>query len=188
MEFMQERLRNFNPPIAIIRARKRATPFGPENPQIFQPLLQANIIFLEPGSPTFALRQLKGSLAWDRLCAGHRQGVVLVFAIAAMIAVGACCLPVYKVYKVGEDVSMLPGLDLFAELDLRLSVVPPLNNTDGGGKLDTNRCFIGIEQFNQRCKLLPAGHTMLGLDKHTVVISDFVTRVSTFRGVRLSGM
>ena len=45
-EFMQERLQNFNPHIDIIPARKRGTPFSPDNPQILQPLLQADIIFM----------------------------------------------------------------------------------------------------------------------------------------------
>ncbi len=184
-EFMQERLQNFNPNIDIIPARKLGTPFSPENPQILQPLLQANMIFMGPGSPTFAVHQLKGSLAWELVRARHRQGAALVFASAAVIAVGACSLPVYEIYKVGQDVSMLPGLDLFADLDLHLSFIPHWNNTDGGEELDTSRCFIGIERFNQWCKLLPAAHTILGLDEHTGMIIDFVSGICTVSGVSL---
>ncbi len=182
-EFLQERLRNFSPHIDIIPARKRGTLFSPENSQILLPLLQANMIFMGPGSPTYAVRQLKGSLAWDLVRALHRQGAALVFASAAVIAVGACCLPVYEIYKVGEDVSMLPGLDLFADFNFHISVIPHWNNTDGGDELDTSRCFVGIERFNQWCSLLPVGYTKLGLDEHTGVIIDFVAGICTVAGV-----
>ena len=67
----------------------------------------------------------------------------------------------------------MPGLDLFADFNLPLSVIPHWNNTDGGDEVDTSRCFIGIERFNQWCDLLPPGHTTVGLDEHTGIIIDF---------------
>ena len=181
--FMQERLQNFNPQIDIIPARKRGTPFSPDSTQLLQPLLHANIIFMGPGSPSYAVRQLKNSLAWELVRARHRQGAALVFASAAVIAVGAYALPVYEVYKVGEDVSLVKGLDLFADQNLALSVIPHWNNTDGGDEVDTSRCFIGIERFNQWCKLLPPGHTTLGLDEHTGIIIDYSSGICTVSGV-----
>jgi hypothetical protein len=182
-EFMQERLQNFNPHIDIIPARKRGIAFSPDNPQILQPLLQADIIFMGAGSPTYAVRQLKGSLAWELVRARHRLGAALVFASAAVIAIGACSLPVYEIYKVGEDIKLVPGLDLFADINLPLSVIPHWNNTDGGDDVDTSRCFIGIERFKQWCDLLPSGHTTLGLDEHTGIIIDFGTGKCTISGV-----
>ena len=182
-DFIQERLQNFNPHIDIVPARKRDTSFSPDNPQILQPLLRANIVFMGPGSPTYAVHQLKGSLAWDLVRARHRLGAALVFASAAVIAVGACSLPVYEIYKVGEDVSLVLGLDLFADVNLLLSIIPHWNNTDGGDEVDTSRCFIGLERFNQWCKLLPSGHTTIGLDEHTGIILDFDTGKCTVSGV-----
>ena len=182
-DFLQERLQNFNPRIDIVPARKRDTPFSPDNPQILSPLLQANIIFMGPGSPTYAVRQLKGSLAWELVRARHRLGAALVFASAAVIAVGACSLPVYEIYKVGDEITLVPGLDLFADLNLPLSVVPHWNNTDGGDDVDTSRCFIGLDRFKQWCELLPSGHTTVGLDEHTGIIIDFVTGICTVSGV-----
>jgi hypothetical protein len=174
-DFLKDRLQNFNPQIDILPARKRGTPFGLDDPQILRPLLQANLIFMGPGSPTYAVRQLKGSLAWDLVRARHRLGAALVFASAAVIAVGACSLPVYEIYKVGEDVSVVPGLDLFADFNLPLSLIPHWNNTDGGDEVDTSRCFIGIERFNQWSNLLPPGHTIVGLDELTGIIINFAT-------------
>jgi len=182
-EFLKNRLQNINPQIDVIPARKRGSPFDPNNSQILQPLLQANLIFMGPGSPTYAVRQLKDSLAWDLVRARHHQGAALVFASAAVVAVGAWALPVYEIYKVGEDVSLMPGLDLFADFNLHLSFLPHWNNSDGGNDVDTSRCFVGIERFNYWCSLLPAGHTTIGLDEHTVIIIDFASGNCSVSGV-----
>jgi hypothetical protein len=182
-DFMNERLQNFNPIIDIIPARKRGTPFSPDNPQILQPLLDADIIFMGPGSPTYAVRQLKGSLAWELVRARHRLGTALVFASAAVIAVGAYSLPVYEIYKVGQDVNLVQGLDLFADMNLPLSIIPHWNNTDGGDDVDTSRCFIGIDRCKQWCDLLPPGNTTVGLDEHTGVIIDFAKGICSVSGI-----
>jgi hypothetical protein len=182
-DFMRERLQNFNPQIDIIPARKRGTPYDTDDEEILQPLLHANIIFMGPGSPTYAVRQLKGSLAWELLRARHYLGAALVFSSAAVIAIGAYSLPVYEIYKVGEDVRLVPGLDLFSVLNLSLSVIPHWNNTDGGDEIDTSRCFIGIERFNLWCNLLPTGYTTVGLDEHTGLIIDFAIGKCTVSGV-----
>jgi hypothetical protein len=125
-----------------------------------------------PGSPTYAVRNLKDTLAWDLIRARHRLGAALVFASAATISIGACALPVYEIYKVGQDVHMVPGLDLFADFKMPVSFIPHWNNTDGGDDVDTSRCFIGIERFDRWCRDLPVGHTTVGLDEHTGLILD----------------
>ena len=83
----------------------------------------------------------------------------------------------------GEDVTLVPGLDLFADLRLPLSFIPHWNNTDGGDDVDTSRCFIGIERFKKWCELLPSGHTTVGLDEHTGIIIDFTSGLCTVSGV-----
>jgi hypothetical protein len=181
--FLSGRLQNYRPQIDIIPARKLGTSFSPDDSHILQPLLQANLIFMGPGSPTYAVRQLRGSLAWDLVRARHHQGAALVFASAAVIAVGAYALPVYEIYKVGEDVSIVPGLDLFKDFYLNLSLIPHWNNTEGGEELDTSRCFIGLDRFVQWHKQLPTGHTTLGLDEHSGITFDFGTRICSVRGL-----
>ena len=172
-EFMQTRLQNYKPEIHVIPARKRGTDFSPDDPDILKPLLSAEMIFMGPGSPTYAIRQLQDSLAWDILRARHRLGATLVFASAATISIGAWALPVYEIFKVGEDVFSTPGLDLFADFGVKLSFIPHWNNAEGGIDLDTSRCFVGLDRFNQWCGLLPADNTTLGLDEHTGIILDF---------------
>lgn len=182
-DFLQTRLQNYNPTIDLISARKKGTEFSPDNPKILQPLLRANFIFMGPGSPSYAVRQLQGSLAWDILRARHRQGAALIFASAATISVGAWALPVYEVYKVGEDVHAKRGLDLFADYGMNLSFVPHWNNADGGIDLDTSRCFFGIERFEQWRSLLPAENIVVGLDEHSGFILDFEAPCCEVSGV-----
>jgi hypothetical protein len=182
-DFLKTRLQNYDPIIDVIPARKRKTPFSPDEPAILQALLQANIIFMGPGSPTYAVRQLQGSLAWDLVRARHRQGAALIFASAATIAVSDYSLPVYEIYKVGEEVGAIPGLSLFADYGLSLSFIPHWNNSDGGADVDTSRCFVGMDRFAQWCAILPKGHTVIGLDEHTGLIIDFVAGKCQINGI-----
>jgi hypothetical protein len=182
-EFLQTRLQNYKPTIDVIPARKKGTEFSPDNPDILKPLLSANFIFMGPGSPSYAVRQLKDSLAWDIIRARHRLGATLIFASAATISVGAWALPVYEVYKAGEDVHTKPGLSLFTDYGMYLSFVPHWNNAEGGIDLDTSRCFFGIERFDQWRKLLPPENILVGLDEHSGFILDFNTGTCEVSGV-----
>ena len=182
-EFMQTRLQNYQPQIDVIPARKRGTAFSPDDLDILKPLLSANMIFMGPGSPTYAIRQLQDSLAWDILRARHRLGATLVFASAATISIGAWALPVYEIYKVGQDVYSLPGLNFFGDFGVTLSFIPHWNNAEGGIDLDTSRCFVGLDRFNEWCGTLPPENTTLGLDEHTGLIIDFQTEKCQVLGV-----
>ncbi|HEX2993070.1 MAG TPA: hypothetical protein VHO49_20440, partial [Anaerolineales bacterium] len=154
-EFMASRLQNYRPVVDVVPARKKGSAFSPDDPEIITPLLYANLIFMGPGSPTYAIRQLKDSLAWDLIRARHRLGAALVFASAATISVGAQALPVYEVYKVGQDMHVVEGLDFFRDFGLHLSFIPHWNNAEGGADLDTSRCFVGMERFAEWCKRVP---------------------------------
>jgi hypothetical protein len=145
--------------------------------------MQADLIYMGAGSPTYAVHQLSGTLAWDLIRARHRLGAALVFASAATIAIGARVLPVYEIYKVGEDISSPPGLSLFTDFGINFSCIPHWNNSEGGIDVDTSRCFIGLERFQQWCAMLPPGHTVLGIDEHTSVIIDLSNGFMTVNGI-----
>jgi hypothetical protein len=141
------------------------------------------MIFMGPGSPSYAARQLRGTLAWDLIRARHRQGATLVFASAATISVGAWALPVYEIYKVGEDVHTKQGLDFFSDFGLDLSFIPHWNNAEGGVDLDTSRCFVGMDRFEQWRGLLPPENIIVGLDEHSGIIMDLEGGLCEVHGV-----
>ena len=172
-DFLQVRLQNYRPMTNIVPARRKGSEYSPDDPDITQPLLNADMIFMGPGSPTYAVRQLQGSLAWQRMIASHRLGATLALASAATVAISSCCLPVYEIYKVGEDVHWKAGLDLFALFGISLVFIPHWNNQDGGEELDTSRCFMGKSRFQQLLEMLPPGNTVIGIDEKSALIFDF---------------
>ncbi len=182
-EFLKTRLQNYKPIIDLIPARKQGTPYSPDNLEILKPLLTSNMIFMGPGSPTYVARQLQGTLAWDIIRARHRLGATLVFSSAATISIGAWALPVYEIYKVGEEVHVKDGLNLFADFGMDLTFIPHWNNAEGGIDLDTSRCFMGIERFAQWRNLLPANNTIVGLDEHSGLVMDFEKNTCEVHGV-----
>jgi hypothetical protein len=182
-EFMKTRLQNYKPVVEVIPARKKNSAFSPDDPEIVKPLLHANMIFMGPGSPTYAIRQLKGSLAWDVIRARHRLGATLIFASAATISIGAHALPVYEIYKVGQEVYAVDGLNLFADFGLHVSFIPHWNNAEGGVDLDTSRCFVGMDRFEEWYKLVPPENETIGLDEHTGLIVDFESGLCEVSGV-----
>jgi cyanophycinase-like exopeptidase len=182
-DFMTTRLQNYKPVVDIIAARKKDSAFSPDDPQIVKPLLHANMIFMGPGSPTYAIRHLKDTLTWDVIRARHRLGATLIFASAATISVGAHALPVYEIYKVGQDVHVVDGLNFFSDFGLDVSFIPHWNNTDGGADLDTSRCFIGMDRFAEWCRLVPSDNETIGLDEHTGLIMDFEAGLCEVSGV-----
>lgn len=171
-EFIQHRLQNYSPQISIVPARKRGTQFSPDDPQIIAPLLDADLIFMGPGSPTYTVRQLQDSLAWQTIMARQRLGATLVLASAASIAFSVFALPVYEIYKVGEDLHWKKGLDFFGPYGFPLVFIPHWNNTDGGDELDTSRCFMGQSRFSQLMEMLPPDLTVMGIDEKTALILE----------------
>lgn len=182
-DFMKARLQNYKPVVDVIPARKKNSAFSPDDPEIVKPLLYANLIFMGPGSPTYAIRHLKDTLTWDVVRARHRLGATLVFASAATISIGAHALPVYEIYKVGQDVHVVNGLNLFADFGLHISFIPHWNNAEGGADLDTSRCFVGMDRFAEWCNLLPSENETIGLDEHTGLIWDFESGLCEVNGV-----
>jgi len=171
-DFFRHHLKNYRPQVTVVPARKRGTPFSPDDPAVVAPLLEANVVFMGPGSPTYAVRQLRDSLAWHTLVARHRLGAAVVVASAGLIAASARALPVYEIYKVGEDPHWHDGLDFFGPYDLSLVFVSHWNNREGGADLDTSRCFMGEARFEQLLALLPTDVTVVGIDEHTALVVD----------------
>jgi len=171
-DYLRRRLAPFSPLVEVVPARKRGTPFSPDDPALLEMVLRADLAFLGPGSPTYAVRQLRGTRIWHALTARHLLGGTTILASAAMIAAGAQALPVYEIFKVGEDLHWEEGLDLMGRHGLSLVLIPHWNNTDGGKELDTSRCYMGRERFVALCGLIEGDRTIVGLDENTALVID----------------
>jgi len=152
--------------------RRRGTTQSPDLPDLARPLLGADLIALGAGSPTYTVRQLRESVTWRYLQAAHLSGASVFLASASAIAAGSFALPVYEIYKVGDDPHWIDGLGLFESYGLFLVVVTHWDNNDGGEELDTSRCFMGRERFDALGALLPASAVVVGIDEHTALALD----------------
>ena len=158
--------------VAQLPLRRRGTPLSPDNEELARPILRADLIALGAGSPSYTVRQLRDTVAWRYLRASHLTGASLFLASAAAIAASSFALPVYEIYKVGDDPHWLDGLGLLEAYGLRLAMVTHWDNADGGDELDTSRCFMGRERFAALLSLLPASAAVVGIDEHTALALD----------------
>jgi hypothetical protein len=182
-EYIREHLPNYDPQITVIPARKRNTAYSPDDPTIVHPMYDANVLFIGPGSPSYAVRQLQNSLAWQVMLARHHLGAATIIASAATLAVGIEALPIYEIHKVGEDLHWKAGLNLFGPYGLSLVFIPHWNNQEGGAVLDTSRCYMGLSRYEQLAGMLPSDRTIVGIDESTALIVDPARQVCQVMGM-----
>ncbi|MFN2568590.1 MAG: hypothetical protein ABR564_03190, partial [Candidatus Dormibacteria bacterium] len=167
--------------IAIASLRNAAIASPLELETFLARLASSRYIFAGPGSPSYALKQWLGTPVVSALQERLRSGGCVVFASAAAVGLGTVALPVYEVYKVGDDPRWLPGLDLLAETGLRAAVVPHFNNAEGGTH-DTRYCYMGLRRIRILEEQLEDGVDILGVDEHTACIFDLDRSTVTVRG------
>jgi hypothetical protein len=133
----------------------------------------AAYVFAGPGSPSYALAVWHRSSMAEALVDKVAQGGAVVFASAAAITLGRHSLPVYEIYKAGQPVHWLPGLDLVGALGLPrdCAVIPHYDNTEGGTH-DTRFCYMGERRLEELEALLPPSGWILGVDEHTSLVLD----------------
>jgi hypothetical protein len=142
----------------------------------------ANLIFAGPGSPTYAIRQWRDSPVWQAVTESFRAGADLLFASAASISLGRYALPVYEVYKAGEDPYWADGLDLMAELGLEIAIVPHFDDNSGGENYDSRFCYMGAQRFDMLQEKLPRDVPILGVDAYTCICFDPNTKTASVSG------
>jgi cyanophycinase-like exopeptidase len=145
-------------------------------------LREARYVFAGPGSPSYALAQWAASRIPGVLAQKLRTGGCVTFASAAACTLGALALPVYEIYKVGDRVRWLEGLDLMAEAGLSAVVVPHFNNAEGGNH-DTRYCYMGERRLSALEALMPVDTFILGIDEHTACILDLDAGTATVAGL-----
>jgi len=143
---------------------------------------EANLIFAGPGSPTYAIRQWRDSAVWQAVIDSFEAGADLLFASGASIALGRYALPVYEIYKAGEDPYWTDGLDLMSEFGLNLAIVPHFDDNSGGDNYDSRFCYMGAQRFDALQEKLPPEVTILGIDAYTCVCFDPNKRTASVAG------
>ncbi|MFM8531044.1 MAG: hypothetical protein ACKOD2_15490 [Ilumatobacteraceae bacterium] len=141
----------------------------------------ADYVFAGPGSPTYALRQWAGSPIPDVLRTKIREGGAVTFASAAALTLGRFTVPVYEIYKVGEEPRWLDGLDVLAEVGLNVAVIPHYDNSEGGHH-DTRFCYLGERRLAMLETTLPDDAHVIGIDEHTGVVLDLDADTATVIG------
>ena len=152
---------------------------------------QADYVFAGPGSPTYALRQWAGTSVPDIVRGKMRTGGAVTFASAAALTLGRYTVPVYEIYKVGNDPYWLEGLDVLGEIGLNVAVIPHYDNAEGGHH-DTRFCYMGERRLSILEEQLPTDAHVIGVDEHTGVILDLDSNTATVIGnstitVRIKG-
>jgi cyanophycinase-like exopeptidase len=144
---------------------------------------EARYVMAGPGSPSYALRQWAGGPIPDALAEKLAGGGILTLASAAALTLGLVTIPVYEIYKVGEDPRWLEGLDLLgAATGLRAAVVPHYDNAEGGNH-DTRFCYMGARRLQALEATRPEGSFILGVDSHTALVLDLETGLASVAGL-----
>jgi cyanophycinase-like exopeptidase len=166
--------------VASYKSSENTSPFEAET--AFHMLRNADFVLVGPGSPTYAVRQLQKTPIPEILVKNIHSGGCLVAASAAALTVGRFTLPVYEIYKVGQDIHWVDGLDILTQFGFNLVVVPHWNNAEGGTH-DTRFCFMGKPRFQKLETLLPDDVTIIGIDEHTACIIDLNSKRIDIQGI-----
>ncbi len=144
---------------------------------------EARYVMAGPGSPSYALRQWAGGPIPDALAAKLASGGILTMASAAALTAGVVTIPVYEIYKVGDDPHWLAGLDLLGRAtSLQAAVVPHYDNAEGGTH-DTRFCYMGERRLRLLEAAMPGGAFVLGVDSHTALVLDLEAGIASISGL-----
>ena len=177
-EYFQKRL---NQPLERASFKSK-TISAYEAERAYQTLREADYLFVGPGSPTYALKNWAGTPVPRIIVDRIRQGSCFVAASAAALTLGRFTVPVYEIYKVGEDLRWVEGLNILGEFGFPVVVIPHWNNAEGGTH-DTRFCYLGEPRLTQLEAMLPPETPILGIDEHTACILDFSAGKVFIRGI-----
>lgn len=166
--------------VASFKSKEASLPYEAE--RTLQQLRQADFMLIGPGSPTYAVRQWQNTSIPEILTKRVEVGGCLVAASAAALTVGRFTLPVYEIYKVGEALHWVEGINILERFGFNLVVVPHWNNAEGGTH-DTRCCFMGESRFRKLESLLPEDAFIFGLDEHTACLIDLEKEEAVIKGL-----
>jgi len=141
----------------------------------------ADFVFAGPGSPSYALRHWGETQIPALFEEKLRTGGAVVLASAAALTIGRVTVPVYEIYKCGEDAYWMAGLDVLGAIGVNAAVIPHYDNREGGDH-DTRFCFLGEERLMALEKQLPSGTFILGIDEHSALMLDLAAEMCFVHG------
>lgn len=168
--------------LEVAGLRSAADLAGGRGDEILARMVSLPLIFAGPGSPSYALRQWKGTLVPSLLAEKLTLGGAVTFASAAALTLGSLTIPVYEVYKVGEEPHWLEGLDLLGPMGLPAVMIPHYDNAEGQTH-DTRYCYLGEERLLLMEGELDDRTFVLGVDEHTALCMDFEAGSATVMGI-----
>jgi cyanophycinase-like exopeptidase len=142
---------------------------------------EADFVFAGPGSPSYALRQWRDTDIPALLSEKLVSGGAVVLASAAALTTGRVTVPVYEIYKAGEDPYWMPGLDVLGAVGISAAVIPHYDNGEGGDH-DTRFCFLGEDRLTALEQQLPEDTFILGIDEHSALMFDLVAEMCFVHG------
>jgi peptidase E len=162
------------------KSSKNISPY--ETEKALQILRRSDYIFVGPGSPTYALKNWAGTPIPQIIFEKVQSGACFIAASAAALTLGRFTLPVYEIYKVGEELHWIEGMNLLGRCGLNIVVIPHWNNAEGGTH-DTRFCYMGEPRLIRLEEMLPEDIPILGIDEHTACILDFEEEKVLVRGI-----
>ncbi len=181
-EMLRVGLQNYKPHIERVAALRFDGENSTNNPLFLAPLQNAHYIHSGAGSPSYAARHLRDSVAYKYIKTHVKKHLPLSLGSATTIAFSKYLLPVYEIYKAGEELHWKDGLNFFQQWDLDLTFIPHWNNHEGGKNIDTSRCYMGTERFQKLLKILPGPTTIIGIDEQTALIFDLGKKTLSVMG------
>jgi cyanophycinase-like exopeptidase len=178
-EYFRDHIQN---PISLATFKSKDDSTAFEAEEAFHVLRESRYIFIGPGSPTYALHHWKETPIPDIMFQCVQKGGCLVAASAAALTLGRFTLPVYEIYKVGQNLFWAEGLDILGRFGFNLIIIPHWNNTEGGNH-DTRFCYMGEPRFRKLEALLPESVPVIGLDEHTACILDLQKGEAEIKGI-----
>lgn len=178
-DFLLASLPDFNLNIQLLPINTRA---DTDNSQYLDQIKASDVLFLGPGSPTYSIKQLKDTKVEQTIIEQVKKGSTLILASAATITFSQYALPVYEIYKVGEELHWVGGLNLYRDIWQEVSIIPHFNNREGGVGLDTSYCYIGKARAEKLISMLSSDDKVIGIDEHTALVIDLDTKEQLVRG------
>ena len=141
---------------------------------------KSNFLFSGPGSPSYAIKvwgETEFPKSFKTLLENDGS---LVFSSAAATTLGEYTLPVYEIYKVGQEPYWINGLDILSTFGIKASVVPHFNNKEGGNH-DTRFCYMGESRFDNLRNQIDSN--IIGIDEHTGLIIEGESNTGKVYGI-----